>query len=80
MPMTRRAPTGCPPTAGSRRWTAPGGLWRVGQGSDYDLVVHPVGRPKRPRAFFSTNRGRRFTPPWSVEETQACFIVKDFGG
>ena len=39
-----------------------------------------LAAPKRPRAFFSTNRGRRFTPPWSVEETQACFIVKDFGG
>ena len=23
---------------------------------------------------------RRFTPPWTIEETQACFIVKDFGG
>jgi hypothetical protein len=25
-------------------------------------------------------RRRPFTPPWSVEETQACFFVKDFGG
>ena len=23
---------------------------------------------------------RRFTPPWSVEETMACFVVKDFRG
>jgi hypothetical protein len=23
---------------------------------------------------------RRFPPPWSVEETDACFIVKDRGG
>jgi hypothetical protein len=23
---------------------------------------------------------RRFRPPWSVEETLACFVVKDFGG
>jgi hypothetical protein len=23
---------------------------------------------------------RRFTPPWSVEETDACFIVKDHIG
>jgi hypothetical protein len=23
---------------------------------------------------------RRFPPPWSVEETEACFIVKDSGG
>ena len=25
-------------------------------------------------------RRRRFTPPWSVEETLACFVVKDFRG
>ena len=23
---------------------------------------------------------RRFTPPWSVKETLACFVVKDFRG
>jgi hypothetical protein len=23
---------------------------------------------------------RRFPPPWSVEETDACFIVRDHGG
>jgi hypothetical protein len=23
---------------------------------------------------------RRFPPPWSVEETDACFIVKDHAG
>ena len=23
---------------------------------------------------------RRFPPPWSVEETEACFIVKDHAG
>ena len=23
---------------------------------------------------------RRFTPPWTVEETLACFVVKDFRG
>jgi len=27
----------------------------------------------------STQR-RRFPPPWSVEETDACFIVKDSAG
>ncbi len=25
-------------------------------------------------------RRRRFTPPWTVEETQACFVVKDHHG
>ena len=24
--------------------------------------------------------GRRFPPPWSVEETDACFIVRDHNG
>ena len=33
------------PTAGSSDWTAPGGLRRLGQGPDHDLVVHPAGRP-----------------------------------
>jgi hypothetical protein len=23
---------------------------------------------------------RRFPPPWSIEETGACFVVKDSGG
>jgi hypothetical protein len=23
---------------------------------------------------------RRFPPPWSVEETTACFIIRDHGG
>jgi hypothetical protein len=23
---------------------------------------------------------RRFPPPWSVEELEACFVVKDSGG
>jgi hypothetical protein len=23
---------------------------------------------------------RRFPPPWSVEELEACFVVKDRGG
>ena len=23
---------------------------------------------------------RRFPPPWTVEETQACFVVKDHNG
>ncbi len=25
-------------------------------------------------------QNRRFTPPWSVEETRACFIVTDNAG
>jgi hypothetical protein len=24
--------------------------------------------------------GRRFPPPWTVEETDACFIVRDHNG
>jgi hypothetical protein len=27
-----------------------------------------------------TSQTRRFAPPWSVEETEACFIVRDAGG
>jgi len=26
------------------------------------------------------DRTRRFPPPWTVEETAACFIVRDSGG
>jgi hypothetical protein len=25
-------------------------------------------------------RSRRFPPPWSAEETEACFIVRDANG
>ena len=25
-------------------------------------------------------RGRRFPPPWTVEETDACYIVRDHNG
>ena len=28
----------------------------------------------------SMSSPRRFPPPWSVEETDACFIVKDHAG
>jgi hypothetical protein len=28
----------------------------------------------------SLQMARRFRPPWSVEETDACFIVKDHNG
>ena len=38
-------PQSARPTAGSSDWTAPGGLWRLGQGPDHDLVIHPAGRP-----------------------------------
>jgi hypothetical protein len=27
-----------------------------------------------------TDQRRRFPPPWSVEETQPCFIVRDSNG
>ena len=41
-----RVPSACPTTR-SRDWTAPGGLWRVGQGLDHDLVVILLAAPKR---------------------------------
>jgi hypothetical protein len=31
-------------------------------------------------AVVPTPDQRRFPPPWSVEELEACFIVKDAGG
>jgi hypothetical protein len=27
-----------------------------------------------------TVTNRRFPPPWSIEDTGACFVVKDSGG
>jgi hypothetical protein len=38
------------------------------------------GRPARLTALVLRQAGRaerRFPPPWSVEETDACFIVRD---
>jgi hypothetical protein len=32
------------------------------------------------RRLSSTRALRRFPPPWSVEETDACFIVRDKNG
>jgi hypothetical protein len=32
------------------------------------------------RYYGSMPTARRFPPPWSVEETDACFIVKDHAG
>ena len=50
----------------------------------------PVERPAPPLAWpvvhsaaerlFSPDAPRRFPPPWSVEETEACFIVRDANG
>jgi hypothetical protein len=39
----------------------------------HDLAVSRV-------SVSSVNCKRRFPPPWSVEETDACFIVKDHAG
>jgi len=30
--------------------------------------------------ILDVNTQRRFPPPWSVEELQACFVVKDSAG
>ena len=38
-------------------------------------MVHPGSRV----GILDTST-RRFTPPWSVEETMACFVVKDHRG
>ena len=41
------------------------------------------GRPARLTALVLRQAGRaerRFPPPWSVEETNACFIVRDANG
>jgi hypothetical protein len=35
-------------------------------------------KPKR--VIWSQDRSRRFPPPWSVEDTDACFIVRDANG
>jgi hypothetical protein len=57
--------------------------------------AHPKTWPGRPRAarplhrrvaqdrsalFGLVTEPRRFPPPWSVEETDACFIVRDKNG
>ncbi len=34
----------------------------------------------RPGVVISLMAGRRFPPPWSVEERPACFIVNDASG
>ena len=31
-------------------------------------------------AFYLGDDARRFPPPWSVEELEACFVVKDGAG
>jgi hypothetical protein len=33
----------------------------------------------RPGAALSAMNSRRFPPPWSVEDTGACYVVKDSG-
>ena len=37
-------------------------------------------RKQRHAALNTMAPARRFPPPWSVEETDACFIVKDQAG
>jgi hypothetical protein len=31
-------------------------------------------------AFFQAMPQRRFPPPWSIDELEACFVVKDSTG
>jgi hypothetical protein len=40
---------------------------------------HAFVSPER-RAYRQWWEARRFPPPWSVEETDACFIVRDANG
>jgi hypothetical protein len=44
-----------------------------------ELATQPLARARAhmEAALVTT---RRFLPPWSVEETSACFIVRDHGG
>jgi hypothetical protein len=39
-----------------------------------------VWRGQRVADFGLALMSRRFLPPWTVEETDACFIVKDHAG
>jgi hypothetical protein len=34
----------------------------------------------RPEQFGAVLPARRFPPPWSVEELDACFVVRDSSG
>jgi hypothetical protein len=44
-------------------------------------VISSEGRARRTSAKTSSlGTTRRFPPPWSVDELEACFVVKDSAG
>jgi hypothetical protein len=59
----------------------PGFLWGTATSSRLVCTASPrpiFGEPLRFAATAITLKPeRRFPPPWSVEETEACFIVRD---
>ena len=44
------------------------------------LLVGGSGTPQSSITQMLFSRRCRFPPPWSIEETDACFIVKDSAG
>ena len=48
----------------------------VAHGSAGEVKTHPPSQGKISRIFASRS-ARPHRPPWSVEETDACFIVRD---
>ena len=47
------------------------------------MILHPpkpLGEAPVVLTILHVTSARRFPPPWSVEETDACFIVKDHAG
>jgi hypothetical protein len=43
-------------------------------------IAFQIVRGETKRALIGAMPQRRFPPPWSVEETEACFIVRDVKG
>ena len=57
------------------RWTSEGHL-DEDENADPELIVKALDR-LNPAAVEGSAGSCRFTPPWSIEETGACFIVRD---
>jgi hypothetical protein len=55
-------------------------LWVANARKIPNAVLGSVGRVCRPRIVIIRDIGRRFPPPWTVEELDAYFGVKDGGG
>ena len=57
-----------------------GSIYQRGRSPLWPKVKNPKAPAVKREASFVNASPRRFPPPWSVEESDACFVARDHNG